>query len=43
MVEPLEERAEGEEALVEGAHHVGVGEGGLGCDFAVGMLVTGMS
>jgi hypothetical protein len=37
----LEEGAEGEEALIEGAHHVGVGEGGFGRDFAVCMLVTG--
>jgi hypothetical protein len=35
MVEPLEERAEGEEALVEGPHYFGVGEGGFCGDFTV--------
>jgi hypothetical protein len=37
----LEEWAEGEEALIKGAHYVGVGEGGFGGDLAVGVLVTG--
>jgi hypothetical protein len=41
VVEPLEEWAEGEEALIKGAHYVGVGEGGFGGDLAVGVLVTG--
>lgn len=34
MVEPLKEVAEGKEALVEGAHNIGVGEGGSACYLA---------
>jgi hypothetical protein len=34
VIEPLEKVAEGEEALIEGAHNFGVREGGLGGCFA---------
>jgi len=39
VVEPLEEGAEGEKTLVEGAHYLGVGEGGFGRDLAGRLLV----
>jgi hypothetical protein len=40
MVEPLEERAEGEESLVEGPHYFRVGEGRLGGDLAATWSIT---
>jgi hypothetical protein len=35
MVEPLKERAEGEQSLIEGPHYFRVREGRLGGDLAV--------
>ena len=43
MVEPLEEGAEREQALVEGTHHVWVGKGGFRCDLAVSMSASVMN
>jgi hypothetical protein len=35
VVEPLEEVAKGEEALIEGTRYFRVGESGFGCQFTV--------
>jgi hypothetical protein len=42
MVQPLEEWAEREQALVECTHNVWIGEGGFGCDLAVSVSASTM-